>query len=219
MEGIDRRTLLATGGSVLASGMVAGCGNSESSQPKEPDAVGDTAAINGVEITFTDYSLESKISYVPRQDDELTVGTPGDDRETKTVEAGSGYQWLVVLVDIENVADEPKQVPAPGGSAVADGEITLEWKEEIQGRKIPHVPFGVNDEDAIDGAYNAGGEWFDRLAIAVGSHRGELSAGESVAGWIPYRVSADFDPSEVKLIARTNPNGANQNFDWEFTTE
>lgn len=220
MKELDRRTVLATGGSVLASGMVAGCDSaSESSQPKEPETVGDTAAINGVEITFTDYSLRSKISYVPRQGDEQTVGVPDGDREAKTVEASSGSQWLVLLVGIENVADEPKRVPAPGGSAVADGEIRLESKEAARSRTIPPVPYGVNDEAAIDGAYRTGGAWYDRLAIAVGSHRGELPAGESVSGWIPYRVSTDFEPGEVKLVALTNPNGANDRFDWEFTTE
>lgn len=184
---------------------------------QSPNTVGDTAGTNGVETTFTGYSLDSTLAYVPRRSDERTAGTSSDDRETKTVEAGNDRQWPVVLVEIANVADGPERAPAPGGSADTDGEIRLESKEAAQVRTIPTVQYGVTDGEAIDGAYRADGEgstdsrssWDPTAAncpLASRSRDGHCD-----------HVSAPFDASEVKLVALTNPNGANERFVWEFT--
>jgi hypothetical protein len=216
MDDRDRRTFLSTAGGVLAAGLVAGCGSTDRpTTPNEPDRVGDTAAIRGVEITFHDYAVQSSVTYVPRQSDDVTVAEKAGDRETETVEAGSDAQFLLLFVEIANVADDPRSVPIPGGTTAADGEVYL----EVDRTRTPPVPVDPTVEGAVGGAFQFDGEWIDRLTLAVGQHQGELPANTSVTGWLLYDVPADFDPADAVLFATANPSGSNNTYRWPLVSE
>lgn len=214
MDDGSRRGFLSAAGGVLTAGLLTGCAAPDrATTPNEPDTVGDVAAVRGIEITFRDYSLHSELSYVPRGDDEVTVADDAADRDAVTVEPGPNRQFLVVVVDIANVADEPKGVPIPGGSAFADGDIYLEVD---QSRRDP-VPVDSGGGDAVGGAYRYDGEWIDRLTLVVGSYQSELPADTAVTGWILYEVPSDFDAEEATLFATANPEGSEQQYTWAFT--
>lgn len=214
MDDGSRRGFLSGAGGVLTAGLLSGCASPDrATTPNEPDTVGDVAAVRGIEITFRDYSLHSELSYVPRRDDEVTVADDAADRDAVTIGPGPDRQFLVVIVDIANAADEPKGVPIPGGSAFADGDIYLEVN---QSRRDP-VPVDPRGGDAVGGAYRYEEEWIDRLTLAVGTYQSELPANTTVRGWTLYEVPSDFDAGEARLFATANPEGSEQQYTWEFT--
>lgn len=213
MNDHGRREFLGIAGLVVG-GMVAGCGSPDrATTPNEPDTVGDVAAVRGLEIRFLDYVLTDELTFVPRGEDEVTVADDAANRDPTTVSARDGATFLVLVVGVENLADEPKGVPMPGGPAVADGDVYLEIDRSRQD-PLSHDP---TEDPSFGGAYQYDGEWIDRYTLALGVHQAELPAETAERGWIPYEVPADFDPESATLYALANPEGSEQQYTWSFT--
>jgi len=208
-----RREFLGIAGLVVG-GTVAGCRSPDrATTPNEPDTVGDVAAVRGLEIRFVDYVLTDDLTFVPRGEDEVTVAGDAPDRDPKTVDARDGAQFLLLVVEVENLDDEPKGVPLPGDPRIADGDLYLELDRSRQD-PLPHDP---TEDRSFGGAYRYDGEWIDRYTLALGVHQAELPAETAERGWIPYEVPADFDPESATLYALANPEGAERQYTWSFT--
>lgn len=193
-----RRRILVASGSLAAGVALVGCSSSSS----EERTVGETVSNGGLEITFQEYAIDSTLTVVSI-DESGTLETDDEGEPvTETYEPAEDHEFLVVVVAMENAGDEPAGVPVPGGNLISTGELRF----RVTGSERHPIPTATDDGRAIDDGYEFDGEILDRLSLAVGSVQGELPAGESLAGWIPYEVPGSMDPSTAELVYAVDPD-------------
>lgn len=194
-----RRRVLAASGSLAIVGL-AGCSSSSSSA--EERTVGKTVSNDGLEITFEEYTIDSTLTVVSIDENgAVEIGDEGEPT-TETHEPAEDHEFLVVVVTMKNTGDEPSGVPVPGGNLISTGELRF----RVTGSERRPIPTATDDGRAIDDGYEFDGEVLHRLSLAVGSVQGELPAGESLVGWIPYEVPGSMDPSTAELVYTVDPD-------------
>lgn len=207
-----RRQVLGAGAALVAGGGAGCLYQTGATTPNDPDSVGETAAVNGIEITFHGYEVTSELTYVPRGE-RVLVADEAPDMESRTVEPRRpDYEFLVPVLTIANVSDDEKRIPtpAPDGMAFAEGRIFLELGES----EVGPVPVNPDRGFAVGGAYPYQGSWYDRLVLVVGDVRGSLPAESSASGWMLYEIPADVDRDQLVLVANANPTGPNKRLTW-----
>lgn len=209
MDTFDRRSFLATTGS-LAAAAVAGCSGG-GDQESEDNYVGDSATIGGIAFTLHHVALS----------DALTLQGPADGSDDgaseQTVEPGDG-QILAAVLEIENTTDSAAGVPIPDGTAISQGEINLAAAGEgaETGSSIPPIDPYSDEHDWSDWRYPLDGSAYDRLTLVVGEYQAELPAGTAVAGWMAYLVGAEFAPEDHRIVVDLDPQVVGKNATWRL---
>ncbi|MFC7141561.1 hypothetical protein ACFQMA_17195 [Halosimplex aquaticum] len=220
MTTFDRRSVLTALGGVAGAGVLAGCSESSGSGTDDgSNYVGDTATIDGLDLTLLAGDLRQRVTVTPRRFDEGSDGTPEGTQASRTVQSDDGRQFVVVVLRLSNGTDEPLGVPMPGGTAISEGEIYLHkrgTKSNPTDENLTQVPAEGDAPLTVGGRYAHDGTTYDRLTFALGDYQAELPAGESAAGWILYEVGADVTPDRLKLVADRNPRTVTQRAEWEL---
>lgn len=222
MTTFDRRSVLAALGGVAATAVLAGCPESSESGTDDGDGrnyVGDTATVDGLDMTLLAGDFRQRVTVTPRRGDEGDGATSTGTPSPRTVESPDGRQFVVVVLRLSNRTDEPLGVPMPGGTTISEGEISLHERGtdgDPGDETLTQVPAEGDAPLTVGGGFAHDGRTYDRLTFALGEYRAELPPGESAAGWILYDVGADVAPDRLKLVADLDPRALGRRAEWEL---
>lgn len=103
-----RRRALAASRSLAIGVGLAGCSSSSS----EEWTVGETVSNGGLKITFEEYTINSTLTVVSIDENGASETDDEGEPATETYEPAEDHEFLVIVVTMENVGDEPTGVPA-----------------------------------------------------------------------------------------------------------
>jgi len=220
MRTFDRRALLTAVGSVAGTAVLAGCSGSSGNGTESGDNyAGDSATVDGLEMTLHAESIQQSVTVTPRQASdggaETATGTPS----TRTVESSEDRQFVVIVFELSNPTDEPLGVPMPGGTVISEGEIYLHKRgssDDPADANVTQVPAEGDAPLTVGGSYEHDGTTYDRLTFVLGDYQAELPAGESAAGWILYEIGTDVATDRLKLVANLDPQALGKRAEWEL---
>lgn len=176
----DRRRVLGAVGGAAAT-LLAGCGGGGGGQ--DFATPGETRELSGIEFTVTGVTEVSTVDVVERNETEGTATTYRTTRLTPgTDQVGEQRRFLVVDLRAENPGDEPQALPAPAPAPpAAAGRISITGTGQgISPQSIIGELLRDDAPEAEFGARVADLDW-------------TLPPGESVGGWLLFRVEDDFD--------------------------
>ncbi|WP_415378862.1 hypothetical protein [Halosimplex sp. TS25] len=223
MATFDRRSVLAALGGVAATAVLSGCSDSSGNGTDGSDTnhVGDTATVDGLDVTLLAGDLTERVAVSPRQTGGGSDGTPAGTPETRTVESDDGRQFVAVVLRLSNDTDEPLGVPMPGGTVISEGEIYLHVRgteSDVGDENRTQVPAEGDAPLVVGGRYTRDGTTYDRLTFALGEYQAELPPGESAAGWTLYEVGDEVTPDRLKLVADLDPRAVGKRAEWELAS-
>jgi len=183
----DRRQVLGALGTA-STALLAGCGGSGGSGP-DYATPGETRELSGIEFTVTGVSEFTGVDLAVEAENQTETGTEtGTVRyETTRFTAGTDTaenQRRLLVVDLtgENVTESEQGLPAPAPKIpAAAGRITITGT----GR-------GINPQ-SVQGQLVRDGGRRESFGERVADLDWTLAPGESVSGWLLFRVREGFD--------------------------
>ena len=182
----DRRQVLGAAGTAVTA-LLAGCGGSGGTGGGEDYALpGESRELSGIEFTVTDVTESTVV--------DMTTAPVNESGEYQTTQFAAGTDKVenprrLLLVDLtaENVTSDDQDLPAPAPKIpAAAGRITITGTGRgINPQSVQGELLRENDDGGVDTAESFGAR--------VADLGWTLSPGETVSGWLLFRVKEGFD--------------------------